>query len=175
MTTDKKIELGLNIAQFTIILGGAVWAYFRLWKEGVHRPRIQFDIQCQTFQSINNEIPIEFILKLNNKGLIEHKFHSINLRVRGIKENENLSLWKGSEPRLYFPEKLVDAQVIHTKKYSHVFVEPGVDQTINYVVKIPSSYKLISARAEFKYDESKNHSIEKIFDVKLHTTKPKLH
>ena len=103
---------------------------------------------------------------MKNRGLTKHKFTSIKLRIRGIKEDEELELWKANEPRLLFPHKLIDTEVIYKKKYNYVFVEPGVEQILNFNIKLPASQRLISARAEFQYDESKNHSIEKIFKLK---------
>ena len=163
---NDEIKILLSIAQFLIVLIGAIWAYFRIWKEGIHKPRIQFEIECQSFDAHKNEVPVEFRIILKNRGLTKHKFYRIQLRVRGIEEGESLQLWTDNEPRLLFPHKLIDTEVIFKRKYNYVFVEPGIEQTLNYNVKLPVSQKLISVRAEFQYDESKNHSIEQIFELK---------
>jgi hypothetical protein len=164
---ETTIKLIIDVAQFVIILIGAVWAYFKIWKEGLYRPRIQFNIECNSFSEQHGEIPVEFLLKVTNKGLVKHKFYSIKLRVRGIIENNELEFWKENEPRLYFPDKFFDTQFIHKSKYNFVFVEPGVEQTLTYVTKIDSKYKLITVRAEFEYDKTKTHSIEKVFEIKV--------
>ena len=125
----NKAQFILSISQFIIVLIGAIWAYFRIWKEGIYRPKIQFTIDCSFFAPYQNEIPVEFSLSLINKGLLVQRFKQIELRVRGIRKADGLSYWLQNEPRLYFPEKLFDAQVVYDKKYGHVFVEPGVDRS----------------------------------------------
>ncbi|NET32107.1 MAG: hypothetical protein F6K19_08895 [Cyanothece sp. SIO1E1] len=162
---NEEIKILISAIQLAVVLIGAIWAYFRLWKEGILRARIQFEIECQSFKARQKEIPIEFRIILKNKGLTKHKFNSIKLRVRGIKKNEGLELWKGNEPRLLFPHKLIDNEVIFKKKFSYVFVEPGVEQILNYNVMLPVEQELILARAEFEYDENKSHSIEKMFEL----------
>ena len=127
-------------------------------------------MDSQSFNPFGKEIPVEIILLIKNRGLTKHKFHSIKLRVRGIKENERLTEWHGNEPRLYFPDKIIDTEVIFKRKYNYVFVESGVEQTLNYV-KLPSTKKLITVRAEFEYDEYKTHSIEKLFELNQNNSK----
>ena len=153
----------LSILQFIIVLIGAIWAYFRVWKEGIYRPKIQFTVDCSFFAPLQNEIPVEFSLSLINKGLTIHRFRQIELRVRGIRKTDRLSYWEKNEPRLYFPEKLIDTEVVYNKKYSHIFVEPGVDQKVVFISKIPADIALISVVATFKYDNNKSHGIEKVF------------
>ncbi|KJD34993.1 hypothetical protein PW52_12925 [Tamlana sedimentorum] len=162
----EEIKILISATQLIIVLVGAAWAYFRLWKEGIHRPRIQFEIEFNPFEHIDKERPVEFRIIINNKGLTKHQFYKINLRVRGIGAGENLELWKGNEPRLLFPHKLIDTEVIYKQKYNYVFVEPGVEQILNYNTKLPSSLRLIQVRAEFEYDRSKNHSVERIFELR---------
>jgi len=168
---SDDIKIVISAIQLAILLVGALWAYFRLWKEGIHRARIQFEIECQSFKVHKEERPVEFRIILKNKGLTKHKFDSIRLRIRGIENDRALELWKDNEPRLLFPHKLIDAEVIYKQKYNYVFVEPGVEQVLNYTVKLPASQGLILARAEFQYDERKNHSIEKVFEFKTANTK----
>jgi len=164
MTVEEK-KLYLDFAQFIVILIGGIYAYFKIWKEGIFRPRIQFDLTLNNFEPVNGERPLEVVLIINNKGSVRRRFYSITLRIRGIRKGIPLQFWQGREPRLLFPEKLMEIQVIHKEKYGHVFVEPGVEQLLNYVTKIPADIKMISARAEFEYDNKKDHSIEKVFDL----------
>jgi hypothetical protein len=60
-------------------------------------------------------------------------FFSIRLRVRGIRCNYPLTYWKGYEPRVDFPDKLLSndkfIEVIpKDMKWNYIFVEPGVEQ-----------------------------------------------
>jgi len=106
---------------------------------------------------------------VNNKGLVIHRIHDVLLRVRGIKGDEDLAFFKDNGKRLAFPVPLIDENVIYKRKYSHIFVEPGIDQTLTYITKISSSVKYIVARAELKYDESRTHSVERVFELPRET------
>src|SRR5580704_17775141 len=69
-------------------------------------------------------------------------FFSIRLRVRGIRCNYPLTYWKGYEPRVDFPDKLLSndkfIEVIpKDMKWNYIFVEPGVEQEIKYLTLIP--------------------------------------
>ncbi len=59
----------------------------------------------------------------------------------------------------------MQGEIVH-EKYSYIFVEPGVEQVITYVTKIPAEYRFILARAEFRYDRLNPHSAEEVFEVK---------
>jgi hypothetical protein len=50
-------------------------------------------------------------------------------------------------------------------------VEPGVEQVITYVTKIPEEYRFIVARAEFHYGRGKPHSAEAVFNVTPSSTR----
>ena len=40
-TSTEEKKLYLDFAQFIVILIGGIYAYFKIWKEGIFRPRIQ--------------------------------------------------------------------------------------------------------------------------------------
>jgi hypothetical protein len=158
----------LAALQLLTVLVAAGWAYFRFSRERTHSPHIEFLIDARFFTPRDEHRLTEFTLITRNKGLVVHRFHSIKLRVRGISDKTPLSFWKGNEPRACFPEKLVDdAEVIFKPKYDHIFVEPGVEQSISFTTLIPASIAFIAARAEFQYDEEQYwpHSTERVFSV----------
>ncbi len=164
MNAKESFPIIIGLANFFIILFGACWAYWRFFREGSHRRRIEFRIECSFFGPHQGAYLTEFRLIAANRGLVKHKFPSIVLRVRGIKRMEPLDYWKGREPRVEFPTEVFKAEVVHAK-YSYIFVEPGVQQVITFVTKIPTSYRFILARAEFHYNRYKPHSAESVFDV----------
>ncbi len=167
MTDATKNLLTIVIAstQLLLLVVGAVWAYYRFWREGSHRRRVEFRIDCVFFGPQQDQYLAEFKLHAVNKGLVVHRFPSIELRVRGIKASDEISFWKDRKPRVEFPHKVMQGEIVH-EKYSYIFVEPGVEQVITYVTKIPAEYRFILARAEFRYDRLNPHSAEEVFEVK---------
>jgi hypothetical protein len=161
--TKRLADVLLGIAQLVVITGGAFWAFWRFRRERVHAPRIGFDLDCRFYGPQRGEFIAEFILSVKNKGLIIHRFHDIFLRVRGIEENMDLNFWENKGSRLFFPIEILKDNLVYKQKFNYIFVEPGIDQNITYNTKIPSKIKFIVVRAEFKYDESRTHSIERVF------------
>ena len=152
--------------QILAISVGAAWAWRRLTKERTHTPHIEFDVECNFYGPEKGFYLAEFILSADNKGYVIHWFPSIKLRVRGIEANVDLQYWPGKEPRLQFPLKVVDdVEVIFKEKYQHIFVEPGVRQKINFVTKVPERCRYVLMRAQFNYDETRSHSIERVSAV----------
>ena len=140
-------------------------------------PHIEFDIDCKFFGPCNGKYAAQFIMTASNKGITRHKFDSIILRVRGIKEKSDLSLWKPLYPcRLKFPEELLKDDVVpHDMEY--YFVEPGVCQRFNYITIIEKGVKFITARAEFKYTHKnyKPHTAERMFELPCNRKDKKNH
>lgn len=128
-------------------------------------PHIQFGLDCLVHGQEADEYLIEFVLTAHNKGLVQQKFKRIVLRVRGIRRDEPLAYWKrkGYEPRVAFPEKVIEGAQIIPPQYNFIFVEPGVKQTITYVTKISASFKYIVAHVEFEYDRFTPHAAERTF------------
>lgn len=164
--TKNLINVSLGLAQFLVVLCGAAWAYYRFRAEGLHRPRVEFDVDANFLGPQNNYFLTEILISAHNVGLRIRKFPSIKLLVRGIRHDATIEKWKGNEPRLFFPDKIIDnAEVVFKKNYSHVFVEPGVKQKLTYLTRIPTEYRFISIRVEFEYDEGRTHSAERMLEL----------
>jgi hypothetical protein len=132
-------------------------------------PHIEFSVDCQVHGRQDDEQLVEFILTAHNRGLVDWKFKSILLRVRGIEKNRSLTYWQGNEPRLEFPVKVFVAQVI-PRNLNFLFVEPEVRQTITYVTKMPSRIEYILVHTEFEYDNYTPHTSERVFRLTAHGT-----
>jgi hypothetical protein len=128
-------------------------------------PRIEFSIKCNVYGPEKDNYLSEFLLIIRNRGDIQHKFKKIVLRVRGIESGRPLSYWECYEPRLSFPAKVLDNVNIIPTGYDYFFVEPGVEQVLTYVTKIPSSIKYVQAHALFEYDELTSHTSERVFQI----------
>lgn len=142
---------------------GALWAYLRFWREGIHRPRIEFDIQCTFLGVQNNARVISFAAMAKNKGNVEHRFSRVSLRVRGIKATGTLG--RRPDERLDFPDPLLKAELV-PEEFGYYFVRPGVEQPFTFTTTIPSDTRFILARAAFKYENSEDlHTSERVFEV----------
>ena len=135
-------------------------------KQRVHTPHIEFSIDCSFYGPEEDHYLTEILLIAHNKGLVQHKFTNILLRVRGIESGHPLSYWQGSESRLEFPTELLDDVPVIPRGYNYFFVEPGVKQVFTYITRIPSSTKYILAHAEFQYDQFTPHTTERVFQVR---------
>jgi hypothetical protein len=132
-------------------------------------PHIEFSVDCQVHGRQDDDQLVEFVITAHNRGLVDWKFKSILLRVRGIEKNRSLTYWQGNEPRLEFPVKVFDVQVI-PGDLNFLFVEPEVRQTVTYVTKISNRIEYILAHTEFQYDNYTPHTSERVFRLTAHET-----
>ncbi|MEK6337359.1 MAG: hypothetical protein AABM67_20750 [Acidobacteriota bacterium] len=163
-STKSLLSVIIAATQLVLLVVGALWAYYRFWREGSHRRRVEFSIDCNFFGPQQEQYLAEFRLHAVNKGVVVHRFPSIELRVLGLKKSDPISFWEDRKPRVEFPHKVMQAEIVHDK-YSYIFVEPGVEQVITYVTTFPAEYRFILARAEFRYDRRNPHSAEKVFEL----------
>lgn len=169
--TKDIIDVVIGLIEACVLVGGVSWAIYRFRAEGTHKPRIEFNIDAQFLGPEKDHYAVQIVIHANNKGLRVRRFPSIKILARGIERGNAIEEWKGREPRLLLPDKLIDdAEVVFTENYSHIFVEPGVKQDITYLTRIPSKYRFVSVRAEFYYDDQRTHSTERLFDIDLQKT-----
>lgn len=159
------MELFVTVVQITLVVIAASWGYYRLWREGILRPRLEFSIDCEFFGPVGGEYIAQFTLNARNRGLVRYQFSRIDLRVRGIARDSGIQYWSGREPRLEFPLSVLKTNVI-PDNYNFFFVEPGIEQPITYVSKIPENIQYILVNAVFHYDRFTPHSIEKAFEIR---------
>lgn len=139
-------------------------------KKRTYAPHIEFEIKTNFYGAGRKTAITEILITISNKGLVRQNFKDIRLRVRGIEQKQHLSFWEGREPRLEFPVKLVNDVSFLPGNYNFFFVEPGCEQTITYVTKIPTNVHYILAYAEFKYDRHTPHTTERVFPVVITTS-----
>ena len=136
----------------------------------------------KTFRRLNligihdKQFVLELLLVLNNKGSVKLDFKSIKLRVRGIRDTDQLSFWEQSACRLEFPHKLLETEVI-PKRYGFIFVEPNVRQIVSFTTKVDGDVRFIAVRAEFSYGRARKrsrgskHSVERVFRLGMDMVK----
>ena len=158
--------LFLSITQTLIVVVGAVWAYFRFFREGTHNPRVEFDVGCEFLGPQNGRYIAAFAIRAKNCGHIEQHFREIRIRVRGIENGVDLETWEQRPPLLEFPLEEFDTYNVVPSRSQYFFVRPGVEQNFSFVTSVPKSWKFVLARATFKYEKSDEiHTSEKAFLV----------
>lgn len=173
MLPKDKWDIVFHSIQTVTAIGTAVWAFWRFGKERTHTSHIELKLDCKYFGPQSGQFLTEIVITAKNAGRVYQQFDSIRLRVRGIRCNYPLTYWKGYEPRVDFPDKLLSndkfIEVIpRDMKWNYIFVEPGVEQEIKYLTLIPSEYRFICVNVTFLYDktdETKFHSAERVFEL----------
>jgi hypothetical protein len=128
-------------------------------------PRLEFTIEGETFGEPAGEHLLILTVAIRNRGLIRWKLKSILLRIRGIETGQPFGYWKGHEPRIEFPISVVNAAEIVPSTLNYIFVEPGVEQAISYVTRLPAGVEYALVHVEFHYDNYTPHTSERVFHV----------
>lgn len=129
-----------------------------------HYPHIEFTIECNFYGPQQGWYIAEFVIFARNTSLVRHEFKKITLRVRGMKQDEEPSLWEGHGDRLQLKHKLLETDIV-PQNWNYIFVEPDVTQRICFISRIPADYRYIVAWAQFSYDQYTPHNIERLFEV----------
>jgi hypothetical protein len=145
--------LNLNETEYVLkilvpLIGGA-WFLYSYFKEGLHAPKMEFDITCQVIESLEATRIIEFKIIASNKGKIRVTFPKIEFRIRGIEDKKNTGFFQGTK-RLQFPSLIFKENLI-PEKYIYYYVEPGTCQVFTYITKIDSHIEYICVFASFQY------------------------
>jgi len=146
MSTPSVIFEAINII---LVMGVVIFTYFRFFREGTHRQRIELDIEFNDLGKKKDDRIIEIGVVVENKGNVDHKVDGIRLRIRGLDNNTCLSELEGHKPRLVFPKDLGKINLVPSGKY---FVRPNVKQRFSVVIRIPGDWTHMLARSTFKYD-----------------------
>ena len=158
-------QVFLDLLPLILAVGAAAFTYFRFFREGPHRQRIQFDIDYRDLGVFGDDRIVEIGCTAANKGNVEQRFDDIRVTVRAIKPGDTLKEIAGREPRLAFPVLLKEAPLI-PKKYPYFFVRPGVEQRFPLLLRISASFTHVHVRCTFKYKGTDDvHSAERAFSV----------
>lgn len=161
-------QIIFEIIKFALIVTAALFTYYKFFREGTHKQRIEFDIDFCNLGVKNSYRIIEIGALAENKGNVEQKFNSMLLRIRGIDNNSKLIELKNHEPRLAFPIDSKKKWEMIPEKYKPFFVRPGVKQRFPIVVKIPENWTHIQVKITFKYEGTKDiHVSERTFQTNV--------
>src|SRR5215813_1639768 len=128
-------------------------------------PRIELDINSQVLGQDDDHYLVELMLTAHNRGLIRWQVRDIKIRVCGIEKNRNFAYWPERGQRVEFPVKIINKERVIPESLNFLFVEPGVQQSITYVTKVPTQIMYIVVYAEFWYDEVTPHTSERVFQL----------
>jgi hypothetical protein len=126
-------------------------------------PRIELGINSQILGQDDDHYLVEFTLTAYNRGLVRWQVRDIKLRVRGIEKNRQFAYWPGRGQRVEFPVKIINKEKVIPESLNFLFVEPGIQQTITYVTKVPDHIIYMVVYGEFWYDEVTPHTSERVF------------
>jgi len=161
----SKEQIIIESIKIILAIAAAAFTYFKFFREGEHKQRIQFDIDCKELGVIGSERIIEIGSNAENKGNVEQRFDDVRVVVRGLEEGKPLRELEKHEPRLAFPMSLAKASLI-PKKWRYFFVRPRVIQRFPLVLKVPKTITHILVRSTFRYQGTGDiHSAEKAFNV----------
>ena len=164
----EKEQIIFEIIKFSLVVIAAFFTYYKFFREGTHRQRIEFDIDFHNLGVKNSDRIIEIGALAENKGNVEQKFNSMLLRIRGIDNDSKLIELKDHKPRLVFPIDSKNKWEMIPKKYKPFFVRPGVKQRFPIVVKIPVDWTHIQVKITFKYNGTKDiHVSERAFQTNV--------
>lgn len=165
MSDDAKnlFEVVIALANLFGLFAAALWTYFRFFREGNHRPRIEFDLLCTFYESKEGQRGALFQVTASNRGNVEHKFVRISLKVRGINVDQRNT--RREDGRWEFPVSILKAELV-PEEFGYFFVRPGITQSVTFPTTVPAECRQVWARAAFKYQRSKDlHTVEQVFNV----------
>ncbi len=165
MTTQQII---FETTKITLAVIAALFTYYRFFREGAHRQRIEFDIDYHNLGVKKSFRIIEIGALAENKGNVEQRFKSMRLRIRGIDNDTELTELKDYEPRLSFPLASKNKWEMIPEKYGYFFVRPGIKQRFPVALKIPADWTHIQVKISFKYIGTTDiHVTERTFQTEV--------
>jgi hypothetical protein len=132
--------------------------------ERTYEEIVEFDIDGSFYGPQNQNFILCLELILKNKGKVIKRLRSLEVRIRAIRHDEELSYFSETDRRLKFPHKLTDGNIL-PKDWVYSFVEPGVIQKYSYTTKVGTEYSFVVVNAKFKYDDKGEHSVEKVLEL----------
>ena len=164
----KEEQIIFEIIKIALVVIAAIFTYYKFFREGTHKQRIEFDIDFHNLGVKNSERIIEIGALVENKGNVEQRFYSMLLRFRGIDNDSKLIELKDHKPRLAFPISSKNKWEMIPEKYVPFFVRPRVKQRLPIVVKIPVEWTHIQVKITFKYKGTKDiHVSERTFQTNV--------
>ncbi|MGK3186188.1 hypothetical protein ACCW92_01115 [Enterobacter soli] len=164
-------------SQFYVIISGLVtfsassfglYCAFEKWiKRKEHFPRINFDINVEIIDFIDNCVIINVISILENKGVVPLMIKDFTCELRGILDGGELRLGDDKiRKQLNFNEKVGGGDFI-PRYWDYSFVFPGVKTEYTFVTIVPDNVRYLLAKGVFTYlPNDETHHAGKVVNLK---------
>lgn len=157
--------LGRAVTAFAAV-AGAWWAVEKWRARDEHFPRIYFEVSVNFLGYKDEQMVVELIATLENKGVVPLRVRNFAFRLRGLKKTDPLTRG-GKEIRgqLQFPHVLEDG-AFFPPDWGYSFVYPGVKTEYNYVASIPEDVSYVRIQGDFEYfGTGETHHAAKVLKV----------
>jgi hypothetical protein len=158
-----------NIIAALAILVGGIWALFKFVIYRESYPKVQFDLDLRILDKIQNQIVVEVVAIVENKGLVRHWLNDFKFDLFVLPKDKALVEGdKNINYQIQF-EKVVDGRYWIPPDWKTTFIDPSLRQEYTYVTHIPDNSSLALIYATFRYpdEESNFHAAQKTFRVEL--------
>jgi len=167
---DMEVNI-LDLIKVILLVLAALFTYFRFFREGTHKQRIEFNIELTDLGIIDKFRLVEIVIIVENKGSVSKKFKELNLTIRGIDPSRPLSELENHEPKISFPNRIHMFNLV-SREVQYYFVRPKVIQKFPAVLKVPSNFSHLLVQGKFLYSsgilfpsDGEFHQAERAFNL----------
>lgn len=156
----------IKVGSSLIAIIAGIYALYKYFKRDELFPRIQFDVDIHFIGSQNDEVVLEIIALIENKGVVPIKLDDLRFSLRSIKADEELSFGTDNiNGQLLFETKVKDSSWIG-QHWNYTFVYPGVKTRYTHATKVPKDTAFLLLRGIFLYKNDDDfHTSAKIFKI----------
>ncbi len=156
----------IKVGSSLIAILAGIYAFYKYFKRDELFPRVQFDVDVNFIGFQNDEIIIEIVAVLENRGVVPIKLNDLEFSLRSIKNGEELNFGDDKiNGQLLFGTKIKSSSWIG-KHWNYTFVYPGVKTRYTHVSKISRETKFLLLRGIFLYKNDDDfHTSAKCFKV----------
>lgn len=150
MTFREKQRLELEIKRFEI----------------EHPHILESEIKCRFHGPVSGSYMAVITIEVQNRSSTLINISSMRLRLRGIQEESDLSLFDAGRrgARVAFPLKIVDEELV-PRGYSSFVLVGGVKQEFTFATIVSSDILYLLVNASLVYEGRAKNTLERIFEV----------
>lgn len=133
-----------------ILIGGA-WALWRfvLMREG--HAKIQFDVEIVFHGESGNQILVEVVAIIHNKGTVRQRIRDIGFKLYVLKKGELFIQGDKKIGHNIRFTKLGERRSWIAPNYDHIFIDSGVTQKCTCTAVLPSDAAFVQVLGSFVY------------------------
>lgn len=155
------------VTSLGIVLGG-VWAFWKFIIQRRHHSKIEFDVNINFLGHQDNNILIEVIALVENKGDVRHNLSDFKFDLAVLKKGDKIV--NGDDRinnQVLIPHLIIKNQYWIPPNWIKSFIDPSIKQNFTYFTCIPDDSTFVLLFATFKYPKTKNefHTAQRVFIV----------